>query len=62
MHEDCKFVICGVPDPVLFQKIAIVFEQSKPKKTKGMFRELTKYERPKLYLLSQKISKDKWKN
>lgn len=57
VHEDCKFVICGVPDPVLFQKIAIVFEQSKPKNTKEMFRELTKYERPKYIFCLKKFQR-----
>jgi len=53
--KDRKFIICGIPDPVLFQKIVIVFERSKPKNTKGMFRKLTKYERPKFMFCLKKF-------
>ena len=43
------------------EAVAIVFEQSKPKNTKGIFGELTKYERPKFIFCLKKIE-DKSKN
>ena len=45
--KNIRFVICGIPDPILVEKIVIVFEKRIPPKAKSILDGLSKYERPK---------------
>ncbi|MAV41969.1 MAG: O-succinylbenzoic acid--CoA ligase [Flavobacteriaceae bacterium] len=53
--EDRSFIVCGIPDPLLSQKIVIVFELSTPVNTQTIFKKLSKYEIPKLTFYLKKF-------
>ena len=54
--KNIRFIICGIPDPILIEKIVIVFEKCIPPNVKRMFESLSVYEKPKLIFTLEKFT------
>ena len=58
---DQPFIICGLPDEILGEKIVVVFEEKIPLNAELSFKKLNKYEKPKEIFLLQSFIRNNGK-